>query len=91
MSQQEIDERIIDLKRRVEVIEQMIGVHSLIPGDQAQFAKQAVLDALQTVKEMKEQALGKNKSIELYLKEHSRLCIIQAITSGSPSRTKAVW
>jgi hypothetical protein len=72
MSQQEIDERIIDLKRRVEVIENMIGVHALPPGDQSLFAKQTILETLQSVKEMREQAMAKNKNIEAYLKEHSK-------------------
>lgn len=72
MSQQEIDERIIELKRRVEAIEQMVGVHSLAPAEQGQYARQTILDALQTVRDVREQVMTKNKNIETYLREHSR-------------------
>lgn len=74
MAQKEIDERIHDLKQRVEIIEQLVGVNSMLPAEQNKLGNKAILDALQHIKEMKEQALSKNKSMEVYLKEHRTLC-----------------
>lgn len=72
MSQLDIDDRINDLKRRIEVIEQLVGVSSMPTADQEQLTTKAVMDALVHVKLMKDQAVTKNKSIDLYMKDHSR-------------------
>lgn len=71
MSQSDIDQRISELKRRVEIIEQQVGVNSLAHADQDQLSSKAIMDALVQIKAMKDQALAKNKSIDVYLKDHS--------------------
>jgi hypothetical protein len=71
MSQLEIDERILDLKNRVEVIEQMVGMNSVITGDVGHFSRKPIMEALAEIMTLKE-AITRNKSIEAYLQVYSR-------------------
>lgn len=62
VSQLDIDEKILALKKRVEHIEQLVGINSGLPEDSDEAAKKTILQLLSEIKAQKEQMLAASGS-----------------------------
>ena len=58
VSQVDIDEKILALKKRVEHIEELVGINSGQPEDSDEAAKKTILQLLSEIKAQKEQMLS---------------------------------
>lgn len=71
-SQQSIDEKIIELKKRVELVEQLVGVSPNDSEEKKEISRKNIIETLSEVREIKEQMLVINtKGFTTYLQSYS--------------------
>lgn len=97
VSQIDIDEKILALKKRVEHIEQLIGISTGMPEENDEAAKKTILQILSEVKNIKDQMISASsssttpKGLGSYLQLYSDASLTQMTCSGmrSKHRTKS--
>jgi hypothetical protein len=89
--QVEIDQRIVQIKLKVDQIESILGIPTFGPPSNDEANKLLIHETLSQIKKMKESILQKNKHIEAYLQFSSKERVRKMTRWVLQSGTKSTW